>query len=183
MSLYEVICLAIILSADAFCVSLLYGLCPSANPKNICIKIAFGTGLFQFLMPLAGAYCASFLFEFIENYAQYIAGIIFIILGIKLFIESYKKDSLDCADKIDISWKILLSISVATSIDALAAGSSLYLLKAPVFISSSIIGFITFINSVAGFCIGKFSKKYTPDILEKIGSILLILLGLKSILL
>ena len=100
-----------------------------------------------------------------------------------MFFEVKSEDKQYCEkdEIVEISLKTIFLISVATSIDALAAGSSLYLMKAPVLMSSILIGIITFILSLIGFCGGKTLKRIAPEIICKFAGTILILLGLKSI--
>ena len=53
------------------------------------------------------------------------------------------------------SWKLLLSLSIATSIDAAAVGVSLSLLQTPILTPAIIIGIITFILSWIGHQFGR----------------------------
>ena len=178
MSIYEILLLAYVLSIDAFLVSFSYGLCTIDTPKRYSLILAFGTGASQFLMPLIGAILASLVFLVIKDYASYLAGIIFVILGVKLCIDA-KTDENKCKNL--ITPRIVFIASLATSIDALAAGASLYLLKENVLFASLVIGIITFINSLIGFNLGEKIKNKTPEIFGKIGGIILILIGIKSI--
>ena len=183
MSLLEVIFLALILATDAFVVSFSYGLCNIKQFKKTAMMLALGTGLFQFLMPLIGAFLTNLVFDFINIYAKYIAGIIFITLGVKMLFDA-KSDKTNYCENNEanvVTLKTVFLISVATSIDALASGSSLFLLKANIFESAIIIGVITFVLSFIGFYAGKFFKKNAPDIVCKTAGAFLILLGLKSI--
>lgn len=184
MSYFEILFLAVILSIDAFCLSFSYGLSHLKRPVKVSVKIALGTGFSQFIMPLIGAYFTNMIYDYIQNYAKYLAGGIFIALGIKIITEALGSNEKQDTDKIfteDISLPMLFSISVATSIDALAAGTSLYLLKAPVFAAAVTIGLITFINSLTGFYLGKLFKNLASGVLNKLGGLILIILGLKSI--
>ena len=183
MTIYEIIFLAVILATDAFIVSFSYGLCNIKNVKKSAILLAAGTGFFQFLMPVVGAFLTTLIFGLIQTYAKYLAGTIFIIIGIKMLFESEPDNEQYCKkdEIIEISLKTVFLISIATSIDALAAGSSLYLMKAPVLLASALIGIITFILSLTGFFGGKFLKKIAPNIICKSAGAILILLGLKSI--
>jgi putative Mn2+ efflux pump MntP len=63
------------------------------------------------------------------------------------------------------SFKVLLILSVATSIDALAVGLSLSFIEESIIGSAIIIGIITFLLSLLGVFIGKKSGSY----FERIG--------------
>lgn len=184
MKLLEVFILAFILAFDAFVVSFSYGLCNFEKKDRAALSLSVGTGFFQFLMPLLGSALAFFIFDFVEIYANYIAGVIFIILGIKLFIDSINKNSeITCLDG-QLTLKVVLAAAIATSIDAFAAGSSLYLLNndfLSVFLAAVIIGVVTSCMSLSGFYSGHFLKNFKPDLIGKCGGILLFLYGIKTI--
>ncbi len=179
MLLFEIILLAFALSIDAAVISFSYGLCTEKNRRHTAFFLAAGVGFFQFLMPLLGALAASAVYSYIQSYAYYIAGAIFILLGLKFLLDSLgeKETGAKC-----INAREILLLSLATSIDALAAGSSLYLLKVPILAPAIIIGVVTFINSIAGFALGVFFKKLAPKPLEILGALVLIAIGVKLLL-
>ena len=193
MSIYEIFVLAIVLSIDAFIVAFSYGLNRLKKPKQTAFFIAWGTGLFQFLMPLLGAVLTNIAKEIIGSYANYLGGAIFVVLGIKLFWEANKfsdeiKENSTNETSKELSVKELFSISFATSIDAFAAGGSLTLLNAPLVMSAVLIGVVTFSFALVGFFGADFLKnllssitKNAPNLLGKFGGIILILIGLKTI--
>lgn len=184
MTIYEIVCLAIILSIDAFLVSFSYGITNLKKRAQTALSISLGVSIFQGIMPLLGAFFVNLFLKFIKNYALYIAGIIFIILGIKLFIdanETHDKTEAKSCKIVDVSLKTVLILSLATSIDAFAAGSSIYLLKTNIYYSSLIIALITFLNSNIGFYIAEKLQKISPCWIGKLGGILLALIGIKVI--
>lgn len=75
--------------------------------------------------------------------------------------------------------KLLLILSLATSIDALAIGISLAFLNVDVVFPSIVIGLITFGVSYTGMRAGKLlSSRYGPR-LEVVGGVVLLLIGVK----
>ncbi len=178
MLLLEIILLALALSIDAAVISFSYGLCTIKNRVRTAVLLAAGVGFFQFFMPLVGGVMARAVFSYIETYAHYVAGAIFIILGVKFLLDAFgeKQTGAKC-----ICTREIILLSLATSIDALAAGSSLYLLKIPIFMPAVIIGVVTFINSVAGFALGVFFKKLAPKPLEITGALVLIAIGVRLV--
>ena len=76
----------------------------------------------------------------------------------------------------------MISLGIATSIDALASGVSLNLTKTPLLLSVLLIGFMSFFMSMAGFWSGNFFKKLPSKYLEISGGLILIILAFKSIL-
>ena len=71
----------------------------------------------------------------------------------------------------------LLVLSIATSLDALAVGFSLPLMKLNVFLPSVMIGIITFILSLFGICIGKLFGHFLEEKAELFGGVILIIIG------
>jgi len=74
---------------------------------------------------------------------------------------------------------VLLTLSLATSIDALAVGVTLSLLVANLVVAVAVIGSVTFALSYAGVSIGKRFGHFFESRIEAIGGLILIGLGLK----
>ena len=81
-----------------------------------------------------------------------------------------------------ITNKMMLLLSIATSIDAMAAGFSLTLLHVNVYLACFIIGVTTFLFSWAGVLIGKTSGTWLESRAEIFGGTVLILMGIKVLL-
>ena len=62
-------------------------------------------------------------------------------------------------DIAQVTNKLLLTLAIATSLDAMAAGYSLHLFSVNVYLSIFIIGIITFIISYIGVYVGKVVEK------------------------
>jgi len=77
---------------------------------------------------------------------------------------------------------VLLTLSIATSIDALAVGISLAFLRFSIFFSVIIIGVVTFILSFFGLYLGSHGGKLLGRKIEIIGGVILILIGIKILL-
>ena len=75
--------------------------------------------------------------------------------------------------------RMLLILSVATSIDALAVGISFAFLDVSCCFSVLMIGLMSFIFSIIGVMIGKNASKLLGNKAEIIGGVILILIGLK----
>ena len=75
----------------------------------------------------------------------------------------------------------MISLGVATSIDALVSGASLRLTGANLLIAGLVIGFVSFVMSLGGFWLGNFIKKIPSRYLEITGGVILILLAVKAI--
>lgn len=180
MQYISLVLTAIAFAMDAFAVSICKGLSVKrVKVKNaLCVGLWFG--IFQMIMPLVGFYLSNALFNYIEKFDHWIAFILLVIIGANMLREVFlgEEESQDA----DFSFKTMLVLAIATSIDALAGGVSLAVEKANIFLAISLIGSVTFAFSYAGIYIGnKFGVKYKKGA-EIFGGIVLILLGLKIML-
>ena len=178
MSFLEILLIGVGLSMDAFAASVCKGLNMRKFYLLNAIIIGFMFGLFQALMPLTGWFVGIHIAEDIAFIGHWIAFGLLAIIGGKMILESSK----DCGNEkktgiIDI--KNLIMLSIATSIDALAAGITFSCMNVDIVFPIIIIGLITFVLSVVGVGIGnKFGGKYKQKA-EIIGGIILILIGVK----
>ena len=171
MNIIEIILIGISLSMDAFTVSICTGL--NNNIKNGLI-LTSSFAIFQFIMPIIGYYLGNILGTTIINYHSYFSAIILIILGIMILKE---EKITDITKKLYYQEIILLSL--ATSIDALMAGLSFSFNNTKIFLSSIIIGIITFIITNIGYYLGNIFNKKIHQYANIIGGITLIILGIK----
>jgi len=180
MEIITIIFLAIALSADAFAVSMCFGTSASSDDKTkIALKAGIFFGLFQAIMPLIGWLAGYFAKSYIENYDHWLAFGLLFIIGFRMIYEATKKNVCKTFDTGSI-W-IMISLSVATSIDALAVGLSIAFIKMPVLLSVLIIGFTTFILSFVGVLLGNKFYKLLGKKAELAGGIVLISIGIKII--
>lgn len=178
MSYLDIFILAIALSIDACVVSFSNGLIFTHNQKKNSLILAFSVGFFQFLMPLIGGSFTGLVSKYVEPYSAWLVFAIFTILGLKFIKDAFKEktqEKLICY----FCFSYILTVSLATSIDALAAGVSMALFGIKILIPAIIIGIVTFINSLLGFWAGNFFKKFPTKNLEISGGIILILLAFK----
>ena len=77
---------------------------------------------------------------------------------------------------------VLLILSVATSIDALAVGLSFSLLQVSITIPVIAIGVVAFLLSFAGFNFGNKLGKFFERKVQVVGGIVLIAIGIKILL-
>lgn len=180
MHLSELIIIAIGVSMDAFAVSICKGLSVrSLQPKHACLT-ALWFGGFQALMPLIGYYLGVSFADFVSSVDHWIAFVLLGIIGGNMIKESFSKDECDYSP--DFSFKTMLSLAVATSIDALAIGVSFAFLRVNIWTSVLIIGLTTGAFSALGVCIGKFFGCRYKSKAEFTGGFILVAMGLKILL-
>ncbi len=173
----ELLLLALALSMDAFAVAIGLGSKKTTTIPLLAFKIGLLFGGFQALMPLLGYLGGQGLLGFVSEYAKWIAFVLLALIGAKMVYEGYSEG---IEEEIKtITHKLLLTLSIATSIDAMAAGFSLMLLPVHPLMACAIIGGITFILSIVGFFIGRFSGTWLESKAEIFGGIILIVIGFK----
>ena len=179
MSLLDLFILAVGLSMDAFAVSICKGLSvQKLQPKHMLI-VGLYFGGFQALMPAIGYLLGKQFEQYITAVDHWIAFILLGIIGASMIFESRHPAEEQTPD---FSMKTMLTMAVATSIDALAVGISFAFLQVDIVPAVSFIGAVTFILSAVGVKIGNvFGAKYKSKA-ELVGGIILIAMGVKILL-
>ena len=179
------------LAMDAFSVSIANGLEePSMRKRRVC-AIAGVYALFQFAMPLIGWFFVHSLveaFRAFQPFIPWIALILLVFIGSKMIWEGVSKKTpgdQENAKEGEISGKkitfaVLMVQGIATSIDALSVGFTTadYSVLAA-FISSLIIGVVTFLICIAGLVFGKKLGEKFSDKATVIGGLILIGIGIE----
>ncbi|WP_394175753.1 manganese efflux pump MntP [Thalassotalea litorea] len=173
----EVIFLAIALSMDAFAVSIGLGSKAVPSKKKLAILAAFMFGFFQGIMPLLGYLGGKGMLGWIDSYATWLAFFLLMLVGIKMIYEGFAEGIEEDISK--ITFKVMLILSLATSIDAMAAGFSLTLLSVQPLLACAIIALITALFSGFGVYIGHRSGTWLEGKAEIFGGVILILIGIK----
>ncbi|TQV74707.1 manganese efflux pump [Aliikangiella marina] len=176
----EVLILAIALSMDAFAVSIGLGSRHLKQTKSLAILAALYFGLFQALMPLVGFLAGKGLLVWVEEYADWIAFALLLFVGGKMVYESLTEGIEK--DIARITHQLLLTLAIATSIDAMAAGFTLTLLAINPLIACAIIGLTTLLLSWLGVYVGARSGTWLESKSELLGGIVLIIIGFKFLL-
>lgn len=180
MGFAELFLLAVGLAMDAFAVSVCKGLAMQKLNKKDMVKIGLWFGGFQAGMPAIGYLLGVNFEKYITAVDHWIAFVLLGILGINMLREAFSKEEDEDCGATD--FKTMLTLAVATSIDALAVGITFAFLKTDIVLSVSLIGIITFLLSMVGVAIGhKFGTRYKRKA-EIAGGVILILTGLKILL-
>jgi putative Mn2+ efflux pump MntP len=181
MELTNLICISVGLAADACAVSLSSGLAIKHIKVNKALKIALFFGIFQGLMPLSGWFTGLSFRNFLSGIDGWFAFAVLSFIGGKMIYESCQEETEEKKFN-PLDTYTLFGLAIATSIDALAVGLSLSVLKTPILSAAIVIGIITFWLSFISVYLGhnwKNSCKYNTEI---IGGIILIFIGLKLLL-
>lgn len=174
----EAIFLGLGLAMDAFSVSVSDGIIIGKAKLSQAAKIALFFGFFQFIMPVIGFAAGSTFADIIKDFDHWVAFVLLAFIGAKMLYEAITKREEEQI-KDPLALKTLLVLAVATSIDALAVGVSLAATSSPVFVSSVIIGIVTFLISGAGVMLGSKCGDLFGNKAEIAGGSILIIIGLK----
>ncbi|MBU0981194.1 manganese efflux pump MntP family protein [Patescibacteria group bacterium] len=144
--------------------------------KLVIAAVAFA--LFQAVMPVFGYLLGIPFSAWISRVDHWVAFIILTGLGANMIFNLKKEHELE-EKKGALSLKLILALSVATSIDAFVIGIGFHAFGWNVFSSVLVIGIVTLATSLIGIIIGYFLHKNFSDYAEKIGGTILVILGLK----
>ena len=182
MELLSVFFMAFGLSMDAFAVSVSDGIC-YRNEKKKLILAAVSFGIFQALMPLIGYFVGETFSQYVEVVDHWIALVLLGFLGGKMLAEAIHDIRHPEADHcaVAFTYKMIFTQSIATSIDALAAGVTLAVTfpNTDPFLAVGLIGVTTALCCLFGAFVG---KKFGGMMKEKaaiLGGIILIGIGIK----
>ena len=182
MNILEIIVTGLALSMDAFSVSV----CKGLSVKNVKTKHLLLCGLyfggFQFLMPVIGYFIGSGFADVVEKVDHWVAFGLLALIGLNMIRAAlFEKED----ESVDASFAVpvMLSLALATSIDALAVGVTYSMSDGNnVWLAAGLIGIITFILSAVGVKFGsKIGGKF-EKIASIVGGAVLVLLGLKILL-
>jgi putative Mn2+ efflux pump MntP len=180
MIFFEIITISIGLAFDAFAVSLSSGTIKICQNLPARLRISFGFGFFQFIMPMIGWFLGHQISSHLLIFNQWIAFGILVFIGIKMITESRKPEQIRIRRDPSKGLELII-LSLATSIDALAVGFSLALIDVDILYPAIVIGIVTALFSVVGVLIGEFFGKILYKKAEVLGGIILILIALKII--
>lgn len=179
MTFAELLLIAVGLSMDAFAVAVCKGLSVKKLEGKHMLLLGLYFGGFQALMPLLG-WLLGYRFEsVISSLDHWIAFVLLSLIGGNMIRESFgKEDELND----DFGMRTLLLLAVATSIDALAVGVTFAFLQVRILPAAGLIGLTTFLLSCVGAKVGfLFGARFRSGA-ERLGGVILILIGLKILL-
>jgi putative Mn2+ efflux pump MntP len=177
---FQIWALAVGLAMDAFAVSIAAGLAVgTVTPRHV-FRVGFHFGLFQFMMPIIGWWLGTHIAGYISSYDHWVACGLLSFIGGKMLFEAFKPEHHRSKANPTKGW-MLISLSVATSLDALAVGLSMAFLRISIWLPCLIIGLVAATFSAvgitfAGRVLGRWGRTA-----EVIGGIVLIAIGVRLV--
>ena len=171
--------IAIGLGMDAFAVSLAVGSRRTPLEFRALFRLSFHFGLFQFIMPIIGWFLGQSIDQYIRDYDHWVAFALLAFIGVKMIRESGSAKSGQSKTIDHTRGMMLVLLSLATSIDALAVGLSMAFLGVTIWIPSMIIGIVAAVMTAIGMMFGRKLGTRFGKRMELIGGIILIGIGIK----
>lgn len=176
--IYESLLIALGLAMDAFAVSLGVGTSQIAYSTRSKLRLAFHFGVFQAGMTLFGWLGGTTIEALIRHFDHWIAFALLSYVGGRMVWSGFHADQKSYSSD-PTRGGLMVLLSVATSLDALAVGLSMAILGAPVFVPALFIGLVAFLLSALGlFCGCYFGVRFGKR-MEILGGFLLFAIGLR----
>lgn len=161
MSFLTVFLLAVALSLDAFTVAVAAGCALRQVPARQYVRVGGTFGFFQFAMPVLGWMLGQSVHQYIAAWDHWIAFALLAWVGGNMLYGVWKDfrsaegpGESACREGDPVSWRNLVILGVATSIDALAVGLTFAMTDTPVLWPSLVIGIVCFVLSAVGLRMG-----------------------------
>ncbi len=186
MSSLTILLIAVGLAMDTFAVAIAVSVLLDSLTGRHVFRLAFHCGLFQALMPILGWFAGLQVGWLIAGWDHWVAFGLLGCIGGKAIYEALSRGGNRSAARLARSDPTrglsLVGLSVATSLDALAVGLSLAMLRVTIWYPSLIIGLVAFALTGAGMLLGRQLGKRFGQQVEICGGLVLILIGLKIVL-
>lgn len=181
MTFATLILIALGLSMDAFGAAIGRGAAVGrhAGLADI-LKVGFLFGAFASLAPLIGWAIGNAFYTLIEAYDHWIAFALLTVVGLKMVRDGWVEAETNMGAH---GYRLLVIViaAIATSVDAAAVGITLPSFHVNVLFAASVIGFVTFLASIAGSYLGRFVGQQIGRRAEVFGGILLIAIGVRIV--
>jgi manganese efflux pump family protein len=169
--------IAVGLAMDAFAVSIAKGIAIDRQRQKNALLTASFFGGFQMLMPAIGWLAGLGFKEIIMSFDHWIAFGLLAFIGSKMIYDSTREGNGEKEETLKLH--SMLTLAVATSIDALMVGLSLALLQTSILEPILVIGLVTFLLSLIGFLFGCRLGRIFGNRVKIAGGLMLIAIGIR----
>jgi len=178
---YTITVVALALAMDALAVALATGIHLKTVSWRQTFRLAWHFGFFQAMMPVIGWSAGLGIRTYMERYAHWVAFGLLAFVGGNMLKEALAKDAEQKSRKDPTRGMTMVMLSTATSIDALAVGLSMSMLKLSIWLPAAIIGLVALVLTAAGLHLGRIASS-TPRLCRYAsagGGIVLLAIGFK----
>jgi manganese efflux pump family protein len=180
MSFIWILGIAVALAMDCFAITL--GLACGARGLTLKQAVRMGAyfGGFQLVMPILGWLLGDSLLRLIRSFDHWVAFGLLALIGGRMIYESFGMTEEEKAGRPDqTQGSRLLVLALATSIDALAVGLSLGVVRAAILYPAAIIGLASFVITLIGAKLGPIVGRFVGRWADLLGGLILIGIGVK----
>lgn len=198
--------LGIALAVDASVVAFSCGISSREHTWSCPLKLALVTGAFQGVMPMIGFFATGSFVRFIDAWDHWVAFAVFLLLGATFIRNAWKKTDEPrvrvrgddcpatcegCARCAISTWRGVLAVGVATSIDALAVGAGIACAEGAeatgtlgerIFVPAAIITGMTVLCVWLAFAASRIFRSLPVRLLGTLAGLILMLLGVRAVL-
>ncbi len=183
MHIITILGIAVALAMDAFAVAIATGVNLKQVSFRQTFRLSWHFGLFQSLMPIIGWGLGVSIEDYVAAYAHWVAFIMLALVGTNMLKEAIftESDENEAAPRKDSTKGMtMVMLSIATSIDALAVGLSMSMLRVSIAYPAVIIGIVAGLFTIAGLHLGKRVARLTwlSTWAEILGGLVLWIIGL-----
>lgn len=180
MDTLDLALIAFALSVDAFAVSLAAAATGRMRDPRRALRLSFHFGLFQFLMPVLGWAAGTAVRGAIAEFDHWVAFVLLTVVGVRMLRSSSRPGEPPGAEDPSRGFS-LLALSTAVSIDALAVGLGLAMMRIDIWMPSIVIGIVAAAMSLAGIILGNRLHSRYGRIAEFVGGVILILIAVRIV--
>jgi len=169
-----VVSVAVALSMDAFAVAVGAAAAQGGLSRRQLARLAWHFGLFQGLMALLGWFAGAALERWVAAWDHWLAAALLTVIGLRMVVEAVRDGDPDAVPPDATRGWSLVGLSVATSIDALAAGVGLAALAVPPGLAATTIAVTAAAFTVAGGLGGRMLGARLGRVAGALGGIVLL---------
>jgi manganese efflux pump family protein len=180
MSIIWILGLAVALAMDCFAITLGMACGSRGLTMRQAVRMGVYFGGFQFFMPVIGWFAGDRALALIKNFDHWVAFGLLALIGGRMIYESFTMSDEEKACRPDQTrGSRLLVLALATSIDALAVGLSLGVVRTGILYPAIVIGVTSFVMTLVGARLGPALGRVIGKRAELAGGLILIGIGVK----
>ena len=178
MGILSLLLVGLGLAVDSFAVSVCTGVVTKFVKVRQSLRVGLVLGLIQGIAPVIGGLVGLSLKNLIQSIDHWVAFILLAIVGIKMIFDGIRhKPNVPRGNLLLL--RNLITMGVATSIDAVVVGIGFGLLGVNLWLAGLIIGFTTFVVATTGVLLGAHFSQLTRLRLEIVAGVVLIGIGVR----
>lgn len=171
--------LAVSLSMDSFAAALGRGAVQKRPGLTEAVRVGFAFGACQLSMAAIGWAVGASFADMVQAVDHWIAFGLLLLIGGSMIRNAIGGEEDDDAAATRSGWLALLTMAVATSIDASAVGVGLAMADVDIAVTATLIGVVTFLMGFGGVLLGRAAGPLLGRRAELVGGLGLIAIGAK----